>query len=187
MGKFSQSTSRGSFICRASSFTSNMMSLRTIYARVDYVSNTFAVFDCPFLIYYLGVGLRAGDFRPAALDGLACHRSRKVRMLSRCLASGSVRRASCVRTFVRPNTLTFVPGVSTFPTFMSRYSPRPFLDNKKSRSAAAAPTRRSSTWWQDRGANFFEHVYAMGSRLPRWNLCPFVAIFSVTTCWNSFP
>ena len=158
----------------------------TIYARVDYVSNTFAVFDCPFLIYYLGVGLRAGDFRPAALDGLACQRSRSVRMLSRCLVSGSVKRASCASSFVRPNTLTFVPGVSTFPTFMSRYSPKHFFwttENLDRRRPLLHAGRR-------RGgkivAPIFEHMYALGSRLPCWNRCPFVAIFSVTTCPNSF-
>ena len=37
-------------------------------------------------------------------------RSRSVGAVSRCLISGSVKRASAVRSFVRPNTLTVVPG-----------------------------------------------------------------------------
>jgi hypothetical protein len=49
-------------------------------------------------------------------------------MLSRCLALGNVKKASCVRTFVRPTTLTFVLGVSTFPTYIS---PGTFLGQQK--------------------------------------------------------
>jgi hypothetical protein len=55
------------------------------------------------------VTIRLNIFRHATFDGLACQRSMSVRMVSWCVVSSSVKKASCVCTFVRPHTLLLFP------------------------------------------------------------------------------
>ena len=85
-----------------------------------------------------------------------------------------------------PSRTTFVP----LPTFMYRYSPRPRLVNRKSRSAAAVPTRGSSmrckiVVWSCAHVRCWiafaslEFVYCI--------LFLFVPVFSVVTSSNFFP
>ena len=153
----------------------------TIYVQADYVSNTFGVFDGQFLIYYLGCWTLCEGFSALRLS-TAWHArgSRSVRMLSWCLGSGSVKKASCVCTFVRPNTLTFVPGASTFPTFMSWYSPRLFVDSRKSRSAAArllyAGRRSGARSWRQflRTCTLWGHACLVGICIPLWPFFPWL-------------
>ena len=92
-----------------------------------------------------------GARSPATLDGFACQRPSNISTFSRCFELRCVKNASWVLNFVRPKTLTLVPGVSMPSFFMSRLSrnlPRPSSDCRNSRSLSDAHRRVSSRWFK---------------------------------------
>ena len=121
------------------------------------------------------VKIRLNIFRHATFDGLACQRSMSVRMVSWCVVSSSVKKASCVRTFVHPHALLlfpYPPSCIDIPRGLAWST-----ENLDRRRLFLHVGHRCGA----KSSCGLAHMFAVGSRLRPWNLftvfCFFLCLF----------